>query len=60
MHARHSQVTLESKRTGGGSSDGQQQEVHHKVPRPTARRDARLFSMLGRFIAAHDNVPRKI
>ena len=52
---------LESKRTGGGSSDGQQhEEVHHKVPRPTARRDARLFSMLGSFIAAHDNVPRKI
>ena len=26
----------------------------------TARRDARLFSLLGSFIAAHGNVPRKI
>ena len=47
--------------TGGGSSDGQQQEeVHHKVTCSTARRDARLFSLLGSFIAAHGNVPRKI
>ena len=52
---------LESKRTGGGSSDGQQQEeVHNKVTRPRARRDARLFSVLGSFIAAHGHVPRKI
>ena len=49
-----------SKRTGGGSFDGkQQEEVHHKVPRPTAQRDARLFSMLGSFVAAHDEVPRE-
>ena len=52
---------LEPKRTGGGSSDGQQQEeVHHTVTCSTARRDARLFSLLGSFIAAHGNVPRKI
>ena len=44
-----------------GVSDGQQQEeVHHKVTCSTARRDARLFSLLGSFIAAHGNVPRKI
>ena len=45
---------------GGSSDDQQQEEVRHKVPRPTAQRDARLFSMLGSFIAAHDNVLRKI
>ena len=35
-------------------------EVHHKVTCSTARRDARLFSLLASFIAGHGNVPRKI
>ena len=50
----------ESKGIGEGADDREQEEVHLKVAHPKVRRDARQLGVLGRFIATHDNVPRKI
>ena len=56
MHNVHRRA-LESQGIGGGGSDGKQQTtIHHKVSHPAARRDARLFSVLGNRFATHSEV----
>ena len=59
IHKLH-RCAQESKGIGEGADDKEQEEVHLKVHHPKVRRDGRQLRVLGSFIAAHDNVPRKI
>ena len=61
MRSQHSSMCPGIPEIGGGGYDGKQQAtIHHKVPRPAARRDARLFSVLGNRFATHSDVSSEV